>query len=335
MESFTIAVAGDVMLGRLVNRVIQAQGPQYVWGDLLPLLREADLFLVNLECTLTSRTEPWHDGGYKPFHFRAEPSAVDVLKVAGVDFACVANNHIGDFGAQGLIETVRVLDSAGIAHAGAGIDLAAAREAAVLEASGWRVATISATDQARDSAAGETTPGTNYVQICTDKEDFAPVAESIRSARQRADLVIFTIHWGPNMRLRPTPDFRAFARAVIHAGADIFWGHSAHLVQGIEVRDGKPILYDTGDFIDDYAVDPELRNDLSALFLVRVRPPVVEKVMVIPVAIHHMQVNLAQGAESDFFVGRLAQLSSEMGTQTHIAERGRVVLGTLGHAALK
>jgi Bacterial capsule synthesis protein PGA_cap len=159
MESFTIAVAGDVMLGRMVNRIIQAQRPQYVWGDLLPLLREGDLFLVNLECALTSRTEPWHEGGYKPFHFRAEPSAVDVLRVGGVDFACVANNHIGDFGEQGLLETVRVLDKAVIAHAGAGKDLVTAREAAVLEAGGWRVAVISATDQERDWAAGETTPG--------------------------------------------------------------------------------------------------------------------------------------------------------------------------------
>jgi poly-gamma-glutamate capsule biosynthesis protein CapA/YwtB (metallophosphatase superfamily) len=123
MESFTIAIAGDVMLGRLVNRVIQAHEPQYVWGDLLPLLREADLFLINLECALTSRTEPWHDGIYKAFYFRAEPSAVEMLNAGGVDFACVANNHIGDFGADGLLETLRVLDYAGIAHAGAGGNL--------------------------------------------------------------------------------------------------------------------------------------------------------------------------------------------------------------------
>jgi poly-gamma-glutamate capsule biosynthesis protein CapA/YwtB (metallophosphatase superfamily) len=116
------------------------------------------------------------------------------------------------------------------------------------------------------------------------------------------------------MRLRPTPDFRAFARAVIDAGADIFWGHSAHLVQGIEVWDGRPILYDAGDFVDDYAVDPELRNDLSALFLVRVRPPFVETVEVIPVVIEGMQVNLAQGAERDFFLARLVKLGAEMGT---------------------
>ena len=69
------------------------------------------------------------------------------------------------------------------------------------------------------------------------------------------------------MRSRPTSEFRVFARRVIEAGADVFWGHSAHIVQGVEVWRGKPILYDTGDFVDDYAVDTNLRNDLSGLFL--------------------------------------------------------------------
>jgi poly-gamma-glutamate capsule biosynthesis protein CapA/YwtB (metallophosphatase superfamily) len=314
MESFTIAMAGDVMLGRLVNRVIQAQGPQYVWGDLLPLLQEADLFLINLECALTSRTQPWHDGMYKSFHFRAEPSAVEVLKVGGVDFACVANNHIGDFGAGGLLETLRVLDYAGIAHAGAGANLSAARSPAFLGLNGLRPAVLAAADYPRAWAATLNSPGINYTEVSVDKEDFAPTAREICLARRRADIVIFTMHWGPNMRLRPTADFRGFARAVIDAGADVFWGHSAHVVQGIEVWDEKPILYDTGDFVDDYAVDPELRNDLSAVFLVRVRPPVVEEVEVIPVAIEDMQVNLAEGAERDFFLARLAKLGVEMGT---------------------
>ena len=84
------------------------------------------------------------------------------------------------------------------------------------------------------------------------------------------------------MRSRPTSEFRVFARRVIEAGADVFWGHSAHIVQGVEVWRGKPILYDTGDFVDDYAVDPNLRNDLSGLFL-RVRPPGFQRIDIVPV----------------------------------------------------
>ena len=116
------------------------------------------------------------------------------------------------------------------------------------------------------------------------------------------------------MLAQPIPAFRAFAHRVIEAGADVFWGHSAHVVQGIEVWHGKPILYDTGDFVDDYAVDPELRNDLSGLFLLRVQPPAVARIDIIPVAIGRCQVNRARGADRDWFVERFAALCAERGT---------------------
>jgi poly-gamma-glutamate synthesis protein (capsule biosynthesis protein) len=106
------------------------------------------------------------------------------------------------------------------------------------------------------------------------------------------------------MRERPTPGFRDFARMVIDAGADVFWGHSAHVVQGIEAWQGKPILYDSGDFVDDYAVDPMLRNDLSALFLLHLAPPAVTRVVLLPVRISRCQVNVAHGADRDWFARR-------------------------------
>ena len=171
-------------------------------------------------------------------------------------------------------------------------------------------------------AATPSSPGLNYRPISVADEDFAEVARIIATARQDADLVLFSIHWGPNMRLRPTDQFREFARRVIDAGADIFWGHSAHVVQGVEVHHGKLILYDTGDFIDDYAVDPHLRNDLSALFLVRIEPPLIERLDLVPVQIDKMQVNLTAGAERDWIVRRLTTLCAEMGTVAVDGPRG-------------
>jgi len=314
----TLAIVGDVMLGRLVNQVISQKGFGYPWGDVLPVLQQADLFLINLECTMTAHTQPWHDGEYKVFYFRAEPSVVDTLKIGGVAFAAVGNNHIGDFGAQGLLETLAVLDRAGIAHTGAGPNLAAARAPAVLSSKGVRVGVVAFADYPLAWAATETTPGINYIPISLDPEDFAPVERVLATARQHADLVVFTIHWGPNMQSRPPDLFRAFARRVIDAGADLFWGHSAHLVQGIEVYGGKAILYDTGDFVDDYAVDPLERNDLSALFLVQIRPPVVERIDLVPVCISDMQVNLAAEPEKGSFIRRLARLCREMDTELKI-----------------
>jgi len=320
----SIALAGDVMLGRLVSGVIDEAGPAYPWGDMLPSLRAFDLFLINLEFTLTSHTERWHDGAFKAFYFRADPIVVDSLLEAGVDFASVANNHTLDFQIEGLHETIRVLDGAGIAHAGSGADLAAARHPAMLSAGGLRVAVVGWADYPAEWAATDESAGVNYTRVSAEQEDFEPVERALLAAREEADLVVFSIHWGPNWRVRPPMEFRRFARAVIDAGADVFWGHSAHIVQGVEFYCGRPILYDTGDFVDDYAVDPEERNDLSALFVLWVSPEEaeVQAVEVVPVRIENMQVNRARGSERVWLMERLGELSDEMGTQLVEGEEG-------------
>lgn len=312
--SVTLALAGDVMLGRVVNREIAERGFAYPWGDMLSTIRGADRFLINLECALTDHTGRWQDGGYKPFYFRANPPVIETLRLAGVDFASLANNHAADFEMTGLLDTVRHLDAAGIAHAGAGADLAAARAPAFVTAAGWRIGVVAFADHPAAWAAGPTSPGINYAPISLAADHFGAVARAVADARRQADLVIFSIHWGPNMRARPTPAFRAFARRVIEAGADVFWGHSAHVVQGVELWHGKPILYDTGDFVDDYVVDPELRNDLSGLFLLRVRPPTIARIDVVPVAIGRCQVNRAHGEDRDRFGERFSALCAELGT---------------------
>ena len=127
------------------------------------------------------------------------------------------------------------------------------------------------------------------------------------------------------MRARPTSGFRKFAHRVVAAGADLFWGHSAHVVQGVEIHQGKPILYDTGDFIDDYAVHEDLRNDLSALFLLRITPPAVERLELVPVRIRRMQVNLATGEERAWIMRRLTKLCAEMGTTVTESAEGLAV----------
>jgi poly-gamma-glutamate synthesis protein (capsule biosynthesis protein) len=322
MVGFRLALAGDVMLGRTVAETIATRGFGHPWGDVMPFLQETDLFLVNLECALTRAKDPWTDGRFKAFYFRAEPEAVETLRIAGVDFACLANNHAADFGMEGLLETARVLDEAGIAHAGAGADLEAAAAPARLEAGGFRVAITAFADHPEEWAAAPGKPGINHIPISTDDVVMRRVEEALRAARQNADFVVFTIHWGPNMRSRPTAAFRDFARAVVSAGADLFWGHSAHLVQGVEFWKGKPILYDTGDFVDDYAVDSELRNDLSALFRITIRPPQVVSVEAVPVAISDMRVNLARGTQRARFLRRLTALCSEMDTRVAQQESG-------------
>jgi poly-gamma-glutamate synthesis protein (capsule biosynthesis protein) len=314
LKPITLAFGGDVMLGRLVNQAVLQRGPRYPWGDVLPLVREADLALVNLECTIAESGEPFEPP--RVFYFRAHPKAIEVLTLAGIDYVTLANNHALDFQAPALLETIRHLDEHGIAHAGAGANLAEASRPAMLEAGGIKVGVVAFADHFREYGATEETPGTRIITISTEEQHFSRVREGIQAARDAgADLVVFSIHWGPNMRQVPSPGFVTFAHAVMDAGADIFHGHSAHIFQGIEIYKGKPILYDTGDLIDDYYVDPKLRNDQQLLFLLTATSQGVERIELIPLLISYMQVNRATGDDFDEIAERIRRLSADMGTE--------------------
>ncbi len=240
----TLAFTGDVMLGRLVNDRLKSMRPEEAWGDVLPHLAQADLRIVNLECALTSHLQPW-TRTWKMFHFRADPEAVRVLQAAHIDACALANNHILDYEERGLRDTLRMLNATGIRHAGAGANAAEAAAPAMLEVHGTspcRVALLSYTDNEPDFVATAEHPGTNYLEVSLQEESLAHVADSIAQARaQGADLVVFSNHWGANFVERPSPEFRSFARRVIGLGADIYHGHSAHICQGIEIYQGKPI----------------------------------------------------------------------------------------------
>jgi poly-gamma-glutamate synthesis protein (capsule biosynthesis protein) len=180
------------------------------------------------------------------------------------------------------------------------------------------MAVVAYGDYPEEWAARPGVPGLNFTRVSTDTGTLAVVAESLKAAHQAADFVVFSIHWGPNIRERPPEGFKQFAHAVVDAGADLYWGHSAHIVQGIEVYRGKPILYDTGDFVDDYAVDPLLRNDLSALFRVMVAGSSVARLDLLPVKIGTMQVSHATGPDREWIADRVRQLSAELGTRVEV-----------------
>lgn len=316
----TLAFTGDVMLGRLVNEELRTMPPEEAWGDTLPHLAQADLRIVNLECALTGHPGQWARTE-KIFHFRADPEAVRVLQAARIDACALANNHILDYEEEGLRDTLRVLGAAGIRHAGAGANAAEAAAPAMLEAQGCRIALLSFTDNEPAFAADAEHPGTNYLEVSLREETLARIAQDIAEARmQGAGLVVFSNHWGANFIERPSPLFRGFARRAIELGADVYYGHSAHVCQGIEIYRDKPILYDTGNFIDDYAVHPLLRNDRSCLFRVMFEQDRLSRIELLPVSLDVAHVALARGEEFDAICARMETLCEEFGTR--LARRG-------------
>lgn len=307
-----LALVGDVMLGRLVDRTIatiEPPDPLHPWGDLLPELRAADLTIGNLECCISERGEPWAPEN-KPFHFRAGPWAAPSLADAGFDFVSLANNHALDYGAIALEDTLSYLSRHGVVHSGAGRDLAEASQPARFEVKGWRIAVLAAADHPSDFAATPTAPGT---RVIVPRVDDAGGIELIRDvAREREsgyDLVVVSLHWGPNMNRVPLPGFPEFARALIDAGARIVHGHSAHLFQRVERYGDGIILYDTGDFVDDYAIDPVERNDLQFLYKLELDGAGAIGLELVPVRIEGCRVRHADEPERAWLFETMRRLS--------------------------
>lgn len=298
METLRLAFLGDVMLGRGVAAAIGHFGPDWPWDDTPDRLRRSDLVLGNLECAITTETRP--EDPNKAFHFRAPPMAADALARAGVDFVSLANNHILDFGPQGLRETQQELDRVGVKWAGAGNTVEEATAPARLEAKGWRVSVIAAADHPRAWDVRTRSPGTHWTGGNLAAPSWHELEERIRAERARCDLLVLSLHWGPNMRAEPSDEFVAFARAAVEAGVDVLHGHSAHVFQPIGIWKGRVILYDCGEFVDDYRIDPHLRNDWANIFEVEVgRSGEILEVELVPCLINTLarRVHLAEGDE--------------------------------------
>jgi poly-gamma-glutamate synthesis protein (capsule biosynthesis protein) len=301
----TLAFLGDVVLARGLNAEISRRSPESFWGNVLPLLHSADAVIANLECAVTARTQLWEKTP-KMFYLRADPSAVEVLRAAHIQCVSLANNHTMDFGKEGLCDTLRHLDNAGIQHGGAGHDLAEAARPVVLDVAGLRVGMVCFTDNEPPFAAEPNQSGTNYLEIENNPAAAARVQQAAGEARRiGAQLVVLSLHWGPNMRPRPTPRFRDFAREALASGIDLIHGHSAHVFQGVERFSRGVVLYDTGNFLDDFPVDPDFRNDWSFVFLVEADVTGLRRLRLIPVRLGYGQVDLATGSEFEAIVQRM------------------------------
>jgi poly-gamma-glutamate capsule biosynthesis protein CapA/YwtB (metallophosphatase superfamily) len=315
-----LALLGDTMLGRGVGRALARLPPTaLVAPEVVEVTREADLVVANLECCISVRGRPWPAPG-KPFFFRAPPSAVGLLRLLGVDCVTLANNHALDFGADALLDTLEHLASAGIRVAGAGCDLAAARRPAVLEAAGTRLTVIGVSDHPADFAAGAGRPGVAFAELVHGVPGW--LGALVRSAAAGSGAVLVSPHWGPNMRARPVGHVRRAAAVLAAAGATLVAGHSAHVVHGVAGR----VLYDLGDFLDDYEADASLRNDLGLLFLVELDRAGPVRLEALPLALEFCHTRLATGADADWIRRRFRSACAELGTDVTQTAGGRLLV---------
>ena len=302
-----LALAGDTMLGRSVAEALASRPPaELVAPEVVELAREADLFLLNLECCISERGERWPDPR-KPFFFRAPPAAIEVLHRLGADCVTLANNHALDFGPDALLDTIGYLESANIACVGAGRTLGEARTPAILEANGLRLGVLGCSDHPPDFAARADAPGIAHVDL---QGTLGWLPSAIAELGGEVDAVLVTPHWGPNMIPGPLPYVRRVAAALRALGATLIAGHSAHVFQGVQLR----TVYDLGDFVDDYAVHPALRNDVGLLFFVILDREGPLRLEAVPLKLEYCHTRLADRDDATWIRHRFRRACAALGT---------------------
>lgn len=210
-------------------------------GAVRNLLKSADLAVANFENPAPDNFK-YHTQGTV---FSANPRLIAGLKDAGIDYVSLGNNHIGDAGPVGLLQTLANLDKYGIRHSGAGKNLAAARTPAIMTVDGVKVAILSYDTIARYYAAGTHKAGSAQLTAANVKVDVAAARKA------GAQIVIVYPHWGTEYSPRPFSAEQKLAHAVIDAGADMIIGNHAHWVGAMEIYKGRPIWYALGNFVFD------------------------------------------------------------------------------------
>lgn len=317
-----LLLVGDVMLGRLVNDALWNLPAEYPWGDTLPLFRDADWRACNLECVISDIEEPWARSP-KTFYFRSDAKNIAVLKAAGINAVSLANNHTLDHGYGAMSNMLQLLEVAGIAHAGAGANRSLAMQPAVSEVAGMKIGLLSFTDNQADWEAQAEHAGICYVPVERPDVRTTEFLEWIAAVRARVDVLIVAAHWGPNWSFVAPKSHLELARDLIGAGASIIFGHSPHVVRGIEIYRDAPILYSAGDFIDDYAVDEFARNDRTFVFVIEMAGQRVSGLKLYPTIIREFQALRAADDEAPVVAAKMIELCGALGTSCAWNETGR------------
>jgi hypothetical protein len=319
-------------------------GDRSYFAMVAPLISSADLAVCNLECPLSrhgTRSALKLDATgavlRNEYLFQTSPSQAEQLAEAGFDVATLANNHIMDYGGEALLETLMVLDRAGLRHCGAGADERETRRPVIVTLKGQTLAflayvsaqTLPATD---GFAATPTTAGTVFVfgdgtgrPSQTTRE---LVRNDISAARQKSDVTVVSFHWGTEGRDHPNPLQCNLAHYAIDCGADIVVGHHVHKLQGVEVYKGRPIIYSLGNFAFPTTWES---NHFSAAAEVRFREGVWQCLAFHPVRLRY-RIGVpapAQTADLRRIEQRITQLSAQLGTEVTYAGSGtpeRIVL---------
>ncbi len=239
-----LAAGGDVTLGDGVATAIRQYGPRWPWRSVAPVLRAADIAVVNRKTCVSTRGRPWPG---KEFTFRGTPRSLrTAASFAGVDVGSLANNHSLDYGRAAFADTLAYAERYGIRTVGGGANLGHARKPAILGRGGLRIAFLGFSDvrppgfDAGPGRSGATPAFPRYIRT------------DVRRAARRADVVVVYFHWGIELDRSPTSRQRTLARVALGAGASVVLGAHPHVLQPRERRGSKFVAWSLGNFVFDW-----------------------------------------------------------------------------------
>jgi poly-gamma-glutamate capsule biosynthesis protein CapA/YwtB (metallophosphatase superfamily) len=294
----------------------------YVLGDVLAMLERVapDARIVNLETAVTRSDSYWPGKG---INYRMNPDNIDCLTRLDIDCAVLANNHVLDWGYEGLEETLATLSDAGIRTAGAGLNREQAAAPATIDLDdGRRVVVFS---------LGSLTSGIPPLWSASDRHagiwpleghsraSIEEIAARVRSVKRPGDLIVMSVHWGANWGYEIPAEQQRLAHALIDdAGVDLVHGHSSHHPKGIEVHGGKLILYGCGDFLNDYegiSGHEAFRSDLSIAYLPEFddRTGDLKRLRMQPLQMRRFQLRLASARDQDWLARVLGRQCARLG----------------------
>lgn len=337
--------ASEILL--LGDLILDVPEPDHWLSGIAPLTRAADLTIGHLEVPYTTSTDELKGDVPAP---GADPSHLDALARAGIGAVSLAGNHMMDCGPAGLAETIAGLERNGIAHAGAGANLAAACAPALIECGARTVALLSYNCVGPESSwAGPDSPGCAYVRVhagnggptspqveldALDPASLEAMRADIAAARTEAHLVIVSLHKGITHRpAELAPYERPLAQAAVDAGADVVTGHHAHIVKGIELYRGKPIYHGLGNgVVVTHALSPAQDHPARAEWAERRKAlfgfepdPAYPLAPFHPEAVNGMIARLVWREDGGVEPGFVATFSEPPGRPVAAAERARQV----------
>jgi poly-gamma-glutamate synthesis protein (capsule biosynthesis protein) len=342
-EGYVQSAMDYIKLAEAANGPIQRPVEfSYIWGAALDQLERSrpDVRIINLETSITRSA----NFAPKGINYRLSPENADCLSAAAIDCCVLANNHILDFGNRGLLDTLSTLDRLDIKAAGAGKSAAEAGAPAVLSVAGkarvlvWAFASTTS-GVPRTWAATKRRPGVNLLPDMSEATA-ADISQQIARVRQPGDIVVASVHWGPNWGYEVPDEYTRFAHSLIErADISIIHGHSSHHAKAIESYRSRLVLYGCGDFLNDYeGIEgyDSYRGDLALMYVadVDVLTKNVVSIDIIPFQIRRFQLVRACESDAAWIWRTLARECQRYSTLLTLTRDGRLQINSAPAAPL-